>query len=193
MPKPKLNALDRAYEAYTEALLTGIETVAAEQVVYTELKKLASVFIYTILHRTDVDLAHDTAVDTIFKLSSFRGDSLFSTWAYTVEERAILMARRRERRVVELEEAETVEAPTGVDEAALVSELKDGMTDVEGMLFEGMLDDGGVARQIPAISEKTGLSRSEIYRISSQMKGKLRTRLEANYRGEASKQVRSRL
>lgn len=142
---------------------------------YKHVRDQASSVIYTVLHRDRPDLATDAASDTLLKITRFRGDSEFATWAYKIARNVALMEARRmnSRREVqfktdadEVEDVDNSEAEWLLGEAA----RKLVLTDTESDLLEAVLS--GLSPQDWA--EMNDLSRQTGWRKWGVLKRKLR-------------------
>ena len=88
-----MNNINHWYERYRTS--EGAEREAAFGQLYKHVFDQALGAIYTVLHRERPDLATNAASDTLLKLTQFRGDSEFATWAYRIARNVALMEARR--------------------------------------------------------------------------------------------------
>jgi len=88
-----MNNINHWYERYRVS--EGAERELAFSNLYKHVFDQALGAIYTVLHRERPDLATNAASDTLLKLTQFRGDSEFATWAYRIARNTALMEARR--------------------------------------------------------------------------------------------------
>jgi RNA polymerase sigma-70 factor (ECF subfamily) len=87
---------------YAEYMAGGTR---AEERLYGALKRLAAIIIYEFYGRVDEDLVQEIVTKAFGKLDSFRGESKFSTWFFSLAKNECRMALRRiriERKIVSI-------------------------------------------------------------------------------------------
>lgn len=136
---------------------TGGERADVEAALFTAVKRHARAVVYEQLNETNPDLVHEIAKSAIQRLSSFRGQSKFSTWVQGIAKNKIkaeIRRRTRYRRVFNewlwVDETEgDDDDPRGIgplsvtprpESAIAYQQLWKGLSPRERVLLSGMLD-----------------------------------------------------
>ena len=167
-----MNNINHWYERYRTS--EGAVRELAFSNLYKHVFDQALGAIYTVLHRERPDLATNAASDTLLKLTQFRGDSEFATWAYRIARNVALMEARRmnSRREVQFHvDADEVEGSGDEEAWNILSGAVRGLflSDEERELLEMILS--GLRPQDWA--EMNGLSRQTGWRKWQRLKRRL--------------------
>ncbi|MGI9090520.1 MAG: RNA polymerase sigma factor [Gemmatimonadaceae bacterium] len=143
--------------------------VAATKLVERHAPAVAR-FVATSGERNDVDeVVQDTFVRAFGAMDSFRGDSAFRTWLFTIARRLVLDRRRSERRSRNVSSVEEGDAVTQFD-------ALDGMVADESLLRVGRALNALSPRQRETFTLRVeqGLSYKEIADITGSTEGAAR-------------------
>lgn len=137
------------------------------------------------------DAAQNALVLVLAKLTTFRGDARFLTWATTIAvHAAVTEARRRRWSDVSLDAAASPSAPADPAEASLSAETRSARTELLARL-DGSIRDALTDKQraviraelsgmpLEEIARRLGTSRNAVYKLAHDARRSLKARLEA--------------